>query len=422
MIFKKIYSIVKVYFLLFFLLISSASAQSWIKIDEVGTTDVYALSEHTGYIFAITKFNLFYSSEDGRNWQQTASKPNAESGYQSIYSYENALYIGTFSDGIFRSTDAGLTWDDFNTGLSNSAKNIISITGVDNFLFIGTDESGVYRINLNGGTWESFNNGLFTYGINVLDSVGDLLLTEAGMYSYIRRLDENSWRSIFLDDGELQRSIHSFINAGDYILAGTDNGVYRGAVDAANWERKDIAALPSRDVACFALNGDKLFAAIDFGNEHWIFESSNFGETWDFKWHEFSWLYDMIVYDEKLWAARLDGLWFYDLSGSTGVGDPSTNIPLDFLLSQNYPNPFNPITTIKFTVPSVVNEKFLSTTTKLVVYDVLGQEVTILINEELHPGEYEVKFDGSNLPSGTYFYRIEVGQEYSAINKMLLLK
>ena len=100
-----------------------------------------------------------------------------------------------------------------------------------------------------------------------------------------------------------------------------------------------------------------------------------------------------------------------------------TIIPLNVSLSQNYPNPFNPSTKIKFEIPdqSVLggwNDNLLVT---LKVYDVLGNEVTTLINEEKPAGEYEIEFNGSNLPSGIYFYQIKAGS-FTQTKKMVLLK
>lgn len=88
--------------------------------------------------------------------------------------------------------------------------------------------------------------------------------------------------------------------------------------------------------------------------------------------------------------------------------------PVIFSLSQNYPNPFNPTTKIKFQLPQMSK-------VKLTVYDVLGRELKTLVSEEKPAGTYEVEFDGTNLPSGVYFYRIEAGQ-YTATKKLILLK
>ncbi|KUG25628.1 hypothetical protein ASZ90_004548 [hydrocarbon metagenome] len=93
----------------------------------------------------------------------------------------------------------------------------------------------------------------------------------------------------------------------------------------------------------------------------------------------------------------------------------------EFYLSQNYPNPFNPVTTIKFTIPHVVDENFRPLQTQLIVYDILGREVKTLVSELKSPGTYEVKFDASNLSSGVYFYQLNAGSK-TATKKLLLLK
>ncbi|MDD3558910.1 MAG: T9SS type A sorting domain-containing protein [Ignavibacterium sp.] len=72
-------------------------------------------------------------------------------------------------------------------------------------------------------------------------------------------------------------------------------------------------------------------------------------------------------------------------------------------------------------MPSVEDAKFASTTTKLIVYDILGREIATLVNEYLQPGNYEVEFNAKGLSSGVYYYRIESGN-YSDTKKMILLK
>jgi uncharacterized delta-60 repeat protein len=89
-------------------------------------------------------------------------------------------------------------------------------------------------------------------------------------------------------------------------------------------------------------------------------------------------------------------------------------VPESFSLKQNYPNPFNPMTKIKFNIPSSVN-------TKITVYDILGKEIKILVNAKLNPGSHEVDFDGTNLPSGVYFYKLET-EAFTETKKMMLIK
>ncbi|HZW38489.1 MAG TPA: T9SS type A sorting domain-containing protein [Ignavibacteriaceae bacterium] len=90
------------------------------------------------------------------------------------------------------------------------------------------------------------------------------------------------------------------------------------------------------------------------------------------------------------------------------------NIPNVYSLSQNYPNPFNPSTTIKYSIPKA--EKV-----KVTVFNILGKQVTDLVNEYKEAGNYQVNFNADNLSSGTYFYKIQAGS-FTETKKMLLLK
>jgi hypothetical protein len=90
-------------------------------------------------------------------------------------------------------------------------------------------------------------------------------------------------------------------------------------------------------------------------------------------------------------------------------------IPTTFALYQNYPNPFNPVTKIKYDLPK-------NTNVIIKVYDLLGREVTTLINNEFrNAGRYEVNWNASNYASGVYFYRIQVA-DYTSVKKMVLIK
>jgi len=85
-----------------------------------------------------------------------------------------------------------------------------------------------------------------------------------------------------------------------------------------------------------------------------------------------------------------------------------------YLLEQNYPNPFNPVTTIKYAVPEISN-------IKITVYNLMGEETAVLVNEIKNPGRYEVKFDASSLSSGIYLYKME-GDNFRDIKKLILIK
>ena len=98
----------------------------------------------------------------------------------------------------------------------------------------------------------------------------------------------------------------------------------------------------------------------------------------------------------------------------TGINDNEFENPIEFLLSQNYPNPFNPSTVISYQLP-------VSSNVTLKVFDVLGNEIATLINEEKPAGSYEVNFNASILSSGIYFYKLQAGS-FSETKKLILLK
>jgi hypothetical protein len=99
--------------------------------------------------------------------------------------------------------------------------------------------------------------------------------------------------------------------------------------------------------------------------------------------------------------------------GSTAV-EYSDVVPMQFILYNNYPNPFNPSTKIKFSIPKLSH-------VTLKIFDVLGKEAAVLVNEEKIPGEYEIEINAANLSNGVYFYQLKAGS-FIETKKMLLLK
>jgi predicted GH43/DUF377 family glycosyl hydrolase len=97
-----------------------------------------------------------------------------------------------------------------------------------------------------------------------------------------------------------------------------------------------------------------------------------------------------------------------------GIREIVSGIPQHFMMSQNYPNPFNPATVVRYELSAVSD-------VRLAVYDLLGREVAVLVNERKAPGTYEAKFNAAGLASGVYFYRLTAGQ-HAECKKMVLMK
>jgi photosystem II stability/assembly factor-like uncharacterized protein len=236
--------------------------------------------------------------------------------------------------------------------------------------------------------------------------------------------------------------------------------VWRTTNNGLNWTAQGISADEVFDIFIFdslnaiTLSGDPegLFAIVDikttdagvtwnyeelpfFGlsfntdfrtyNEGWSASGYKFlftadrGETWN----EFETPDSAVIYDLQFPDVRTGYA-----SGENGIilkyiSPPDTNIFVskNFILYQNYPNPFNSSTKIKFTIPLVETHRDKSLLTILKVYDVLGNEVATIVNEEKSIGTYEVEFNASRLPSGIYFYQLRVG-EFIQTKKMVYLK
>jgi hypothetical protein len=147
--------------------------------------------------------------------------------------------------------------------------------------------------------------------------------------------------------------------------------------------------------------------------------------------------------DDAPWPVEADGLGYSLVSKSrSGAGDPDTSaywvisgvlngspgaddvvsgvkditgfVPSEYKLQQNYPNPFNPVTNISYTIPE-------TGLVSLTVYDVTGQEIAELINEEKPAGNYNTLFNASGLASGVYYYQVKVN-DFISTKKMILLK
>jgi len=153
----------------------------------------------------------------------------------------------------------------------------------------------------------------------------------------------------------------------------------------------------------------------------WILNTTNGGFTWN------------INYSSGPYTGpELSSLFFNDALTGWAVGDAGTilhttnggvtfveeeqidEIPTEFLLSQNYPNPFNPSTKIKYSVN-------LTSQVQIIVFDVLGNEIETLVNEEKPAGTYEITWNAESLPSGIYFYQLKTGS-FVETKKMLLLR
>ena len=121
-------------------------------------------------------------------------------------------------------------------------------------------------------------------------------------------------------------------------------------------------------------------------------------------------------YQYRLKQVDFDGTFEY-----SNIIEVTIDAPIEFSLEQNFPNPFNSTTKIKYTIPASLNPSKGGTLVQLQVFDILGNAVATLVNEQKQPGTYEVEFNGTGLPSGIYFYKLKADNSIET-KKMILLK
>ena len=132
--------------------------------------------------------------------------------------------------------------------------------------------------------------------------------------------------------------------------------------------------------------------------------------------------------DAGLYQYRLKQIDFDGTSEYSNIIETEIIVASDFILAQNYPNPFNPTTTISFTIPKIIPNSSSRAESReevsgvqLKVYDVLGNEVAVLVDENKPAGNYEVLFNSGNLASGVYLYKLSFGK-LEVVRKMILMR
>ncbi len=203
------------------------------------------------------------------------------------------------------------------------------------------------------------------------------------------------------------------------VFGGFGSGhVYRSQNAGLNWTNisGNLPDVPHQCVVIDPLYPQNVYVGNDLG----VYVTINGGATW-YEYRTgmpYALVFDLsIVYPNRHIRATTHGNGIYERSlvqNPIGIKYVNPEIPKEYKLYQNYPNPFNPKTKIKFSVPNFSNSK-------IVIYNIQGQEIAVLLNEQLKPNTYEVEFDGTNYPSGVYFYKIAT-ENYADTKRMLLIK
>jgi photosystem II stability/assembly factor-like uncharacterized protein len=391
---------------------------AWDKVEmdfDKPLKNIFFLNENIGWGFS-SVYNPSTSKNDnmihrttngGLNWT-SISLP--EISYFKFHFVNQDTGWGIYGSKIYKTSNSGNNWDVKYSGNKSFCK-IFCLTaqtcwvlGYEKLLFKTTD---------GGESWEELN-----INVNSHDIVDIFFINESiGFCCY---------QGIFktIDGGETwtkkptshdYSDFHCIYFLTDSIGWAAGGTIYKTEDGGETWKFQKTAS--QNEESCYFINENKGWI-FNLSDPHYI--TFNGGKTWsDYNTNiapyglvNFNFVNENIGY-----ALNWDGDLYKTITGGvvTSINSSNRNFTTPkFELMQNYPNPFNPLTKIKFSTPK-------SELVQIKVYDVLGEQVKILINDYRIAGSYEVKFDASNLPSGVYFYEMISGK-YVETKKMILLR
>ena len=400
-----------------------SASESLFKVRFADSTNGWILGEN--HIFKTTDAGNSWFPQDSSvgDFGTALTVLNTETAFYSCYT-NSAPYFGL----IRKTTDSGLTWQTVDS-LSFACFDIQFLNDQVGYAGGGTlpDYNPMLRKTTDGGsTWSTVWSGTGNYeieGLHFLDS-------------------DNAWAVLYnavimkTTDGGVSWAVSDSIHPPNLSLPLKDitfttpdsgwavggiagNSIVVRTTDAGSqWSYQVFTGSSLREVKFFNSNVGWICGANDF--EPFIAKTTDGGENWTTQ-HEIPYAaagaesFSMI--NTSLgWAVNYDGEVYKTTNGGVTFieGGSLPSQPVSMHLFQNYPNPFNPVTSIQY----AINSKQYVT---LKVYDLLGNEIASLVNEEKPAGTYEVTWDGANMPSGVYFYKIKTG-EFIQTKTMILLK
>lgn len=310
--------------------------------------------------------NIYLSTNAGIAWEQASSLAGTVTLFKK--DEQGRIYAGSTS-GIYQSSDTGKSWN--RLGLENLAVRSMAINK-SGYLFAGVSPGGILKSTDRGATWNV--SSPYFDETNTIETVGDNTILAGVTFGVIILSTDTgkTWKQISLPNVQRVNLIRAdalgrifAATAGRGILLSNDTG--KTWIDIGN-------GLTQNEITTLGFGSLGHIFAGTIGNG--IYRSLN-----------------PII---------------------TSIEEPESNLPVNFELLQNYPNPFNSETKITFKIP---RNGFVS----LKVFDVLGREVAVLVNEFKNAGAYQSTFNASSLPSGMYLYKLEAAGK-SIIQKMILMK
>ena len=401
-----------------FVAVCTADAQ-WVSLGGPRGAYAFAINGQSLYAGSFGE-GVSVTTDEGATWTAMDSGLTSTDVF-SLLSSGSFLYAGTFDGGLFISPNGGQTWAPDTARRTNPADttnpptyttvltNVISLAAYGTDIVGGTYANGVFVSYDSGQTWNPTRlNGLSVYAI-VPFGAGMCTATFGGGV-YLSALGDTSW--VPIDSNLSNINVLSLASVGNTLFAGTSlGGMFYSTNAGTTWTADDSGLTASTINALLAVESN-VFA----GTEGGVFRSTDMGISWSRvdSLPRVTEVYSLIATGTNLFAGTSGhGIWRRALSQIviTGIASANSGIPGEFKLEQNFPNPFNPSTVIRYSIPR-------RSSVTLAVFNLLGQQVALLVNSQQDPGFHEIRFDASALATGVYFYRLTAGS-YANAKKLL---
>jgi photosystem II stability/assembly factor-like uncharacterized protein len=343
--------------------------------------------------------NIHLTCDGGENWIPLGAEMTNHHIYCLAYAGKNLLAGGTCtSGGIDMSDNNGASWTRVSDTLNSYGRIQAEAFAIRDTIVYAAG-NGIWKSANAGRAWTSCNLPDHDYFLSILFI--DSTVIAAGPYLTISTDGGQSWNS----SGDVSPSC--IAASGNVLYSGLCRknvsgtwgrpGLFRSSDKGKTWQDANIG-LTDSVITEIAASDRYVFALTE---NHGVFFSEDSGTTWTAvnKGLPITAVTRLIYHEGYLYAGTAgSGVWRCALSDLVSAAHP----PKSFVLEQNYPNPFNGMTTIRYGIPKpgIVT---------LRIYDLLGKRVATLVQEEKDTGNYTVRFNAADLPSGTYRYRLEAG-------------
>jgi photosystem II stability/assembly factor-like uncharacterized protein len=425
----KKYILISLFSLL--ILINISYSQSGWVIQNSGTATnllgVWFYNTNTGMVCGQNGL-IMKTTNGGTNWSTLTTSITAQLNGIAMLDSVTAL-LGAADFNIYRTSNGGANW----TAVANTGTVVNRMDFINSSTGFVAATGKVYKTTDKGLTW-TFSDLPIIFGtrdISFLDantgwvSAAYSLGSPTFLYNnYVMKTTNSgaSWTSVYSLTNQFQPEFYAidFNSASIGFMSGI--GAVRKTTDGGTAWTSYPVGVPLPLLGMYFLNDMEGYAA---GATGLISKTTNGGVNWTVQpTTSTENLFD-IMFTNNLtgWAVGTNGtILSTHTGGITSINATSNEMPNKYNLYQNYPNPFNPVTKIKYDIQqAVILSGAKNPFVTLKVYDVLGNEISTIVNERQNPGAYEVKFDGTNYPSGMYFCKLETAGYYNTI-KIILLK